>query len=455
MMSMTQRLTFGYALAVTGGVVAALAVGGWLLEREMVGGIDALHELEFMEVMAGLGNDPQTLPLDRLVAELREHSEADKDFFLFQVHDADGRILFRSPTLGSALLPDLSAAGASWTVDIPPFGRVHTSEFVAGRLHFQIASRLAPSEQVLRRYTQVSVVIASLAAVASLGLGFGISRLALRPLRDIERTARRIGADNLAERIPEPAGRDEVAELVRLLNAMIGRLEGSFRQVREFSADASHELKTPLTLIRLHAERLRARLADNPAGAAVDELLEELAGMNEVIDRLLFLSRMEGGGLAPNRTRQDTTAWLAATAEDAAALAEDRGARLEVAANAGGTARFDPALLRQLVLNLVSNALRFSRPGGTITLRSDRVGGTWRIEVIDEGPGLPADQLERIFERYVRGEGAVAGATGGHGLGLTICRSIVRLHGGTIQAANRVDRSGLRMEVRLPQEAAE
>lgn len=453
MISMTRRLTFGYAFAVTAGVVIALLAGRWLLEREMIGGLNVLHEMEFREMLAEFGRDPNEMAEEELIAAMGKEGEEDAAEFMFQVHDGRGRILFRSAMLGRAMLPDLSVGGESWTVDIPPFGRVHTSEFVHGRLHFQIASRLAPAERVLRHYTEVSAVIAAVAALASLAFGFGISRVALRPLRDIERTARRISADRLAERIPQPPGRDEVAELVRLLNAMIERLEGSFRQAREFSADASHELRTPLTLVRLHAERLRAQLTAGPARAEADGLLEEIGGMNEVIDRLLFLSRMEGGALLPTRKEMDTAAWVAAVEEDATALVEDRGMRFAVVRNEAGRACFDPALLRQLVLNLVGNAANASAPGGQVSLSSTDAADSWLLEVMDEGRGVAPEQLERIFERFVQVPASAKEAAGGHGIGLTICRSIVRLHGGTIRAVNRADGPGLRVEVRLPRDA--
>jgi two-component system heavy metal sensor histidine kinase CusS len=314
-----------------------------------------------------------------------------------------------------------------------------------------IGSRLEPMEHTLRQYTQTSLVLATLVALGSLGLGYGISRLALRPIRDIERTARRIGADNLAERIPVPPGRDEVAELVQLLNAMFGRIEASFRQIRQFSANASHELKTPLTLIRPNAERLRQKVADDPAATNdVDTLLEEIAHMQRVIESLLFLAKAESGALALARHEHPTQPFMVSVGEDAAVLAEDRGLRFEIERNDPGTAGFDWDLLRQLLLNLVSNAVAVTPAGGRLIMSSERAAGRWRIELRDEGPGLPPDQLENIFERFVQVRRIDGPAATGHGLGLAICRSIARLHGGDVHAANRTDRSGMCLTVDLP-----
>lgn len=452
MTSVTARLTGWYAVTVTLAVVAALGVGRLLLEREMTAGIDLLHEAEFREVIQQLRADPETLAPAELARLMAEHSAADEHLFFFQVHDEEGRVLFRSANLGDTVLPDYSEGHAvAWTTELPIYGKVRGNDFLAGRLHFQIASRVGPMAQVLRQYTQVGGLIALLVALASLGLGYVISRVALRPIRDIERTARRIGADNLNERIPAPPGRDEVAGLVKLLNAMFDRLESSFRQIARFSADASHELKTPLTLIRLNTERVRARVAgDEVAVAEVDGLLEEIARMQEIINSLLFLAKAEGGALKIAREEHAAEEFVRSIAEDALVLAEDAGQHLSVARNDAFRPRFEPGLLRQVMLNLVSNAVAVMPAGGTVTLSSAQVGAQWQLEVVDEGPGLPSEQLTSMFERFAQLPRPAGGEAKGNGLGLAICRSIVRLHGGEITAANREDRSGLRLRVVLP-----
>ena len=453
MRSMSRRLTVGYALAVTVTVVIALATGRWLLERTLLDNVNQLQDAENVEVVHDLEADMATMPEAELVRKMRAHAAADEDLFFFQVHEADGRVIFRSPSLGESVLPDLSASGPRWTIDLPPHGQVYTSEYVHGPRHLQIGSRLEPTERLLRQYVQVGLVLALVVAVVSLGLGYGISWLALRPLRDIRATARRIGAGNLGERIPVPPGHDEVAELVRLLNTTFDRLEAAFRQVRQFSADASHELRTPLTLIRLNAEQLRAQVAEEPdAAGLVDNMFEAIGQMNRLIEGLLFLAKAEGGGLPLAREAYDTAVFIQAVAEDAAVLGEDRGLHFTLEHNDAGTMTFDPHLLRQLLFNLISNAVAVVPPGGTFTLSSRRSGDRWRIVLQDEGPGLPEEQLERMFERFIQLPGKVGAEVegGGHGLGLAISRGIARLHGGDIRAANRSDRSGLVMTVELP-----
>ncbi len=299
-------------------------------------------------------------------------------------------------------------------------------------------------------------------ALLSIGLGYAFSRWTLAPLRDIESAARRIGADNLGERIPVPPGHDELASLARLLNQTFDRLETSFGQVRRFSAEASHELKTPLALIRLGAEKLRARLAptlatDAESDALVADLLDETTRMDHIIESLLFIAKAEGGALTLERPSQAMKPFVDAFAEDAAVLAQDRGLRFGIGKNDTGDAPIESHRMRQLLLNLTSNAIAVSSPGGVITLDSERRahdgGMGWRLTMTDEGPGLPPEVLEKIFDRFVRyapptdHSSNVNSQDHGNGLGLAICRSIAELHGGTIHAENRRDRSGLRIVV--------
>lgn len=451
MKSITSRMTVGYALAVTLAVTVALAAGRWLLAEEMTAGMDRLHEAEFREVLQQLGAQPETLSRAELTRKMAEHSAVDENLFFFQVNDSAGTVFFRSPNLGDTLLPDHARPGEPWVSTIPLHGRIRGMEFHSGSLHFQIGGRLAPMDRVLSQYVKVSGVLVAIAGLVSLGLGYGLSRLALRPIQAIAGTARRIGADNLGERIPVPPGGDEGTALVVLLNAMFDRLEGSFRQIARFSAEASHELKTPLTLIRLNVERLRARVAASVVTTdEVDGVLEEIASMERVINHLLFLAKAEGGALPLQRAERPTGDFLSAVVEDALVLAEDAGLRLALTRNDAGEVRFDQGLMRQVLLNLVNNAVAATPRGGLITLASWRAEGNWHLEVVDDGAGVAPDQLERMFERFAQLPSSGAGAKKGSGLGLAICRGIVQLHGGRITASLRSDRPGMRMRVEIP-----
>jgi signal transduction histidine kinase len=281
--------------------------------------------------------------------------------------------------------------------------------------------------------------------------GVVFSRIALRPIREIGMTARRIGTDNLAERIPVPAARDEVADLALLLNRMFDRIEAGFSEMRRFTAEASHELKTPLVLARLQAEKLaRDGGLDAEQADAVASLLGELARLQRVIDNLLLLAKAEGGVMQLTMREQDPQAFIAAFAEDATALAEDRGTRFALTANEPGRARFDTEWIRRVLLNMVANSLKFGTRGGALALESHVARGAWRVSLTDEGPGVPEADLERIFSRFVQLGERKGDDNAGAGLGLAIARSILQLHGGTIRAENRTDRTGLRVTFEIP-----
>lgn len=450
MRTFSQRLMLRFAALVSVTSALVLAAGGWLLDRELRRNLELLHGTEHAELRLLLGSGPPLTP-EETARRIGRDAENDATLFLVQVRDAAGRVLFRSRNLGAAELPPLPAGTVHGEVELPGVGPLFVSEFPGEGWRLSIASSLGIVDGLLWDYARISLLLLAGVVAVGLGLGYAFSRVTLRPLRLIAETANRIRSDNLSERIPAPGGRDELASLARLLNQMFDRLQSAFEQVGRFAADVSHEVKTPLSLIRLNAERLRGRVAADPeAVAAVADILEEIDRINHVADRLLFLARAESGALQCTLRPAAVGSLLGPLAEDAQVLAADRGVRLVVEAATDAEIRADPGLLRQLLLNVLSNAISVTPPGGEVRLRSAPAEEGWRFEVLDEGPGLPPEQLARLFERFVRFERRDGGTRPGHGLGLAISRSIAQLHGGSIRAVNRADRSGLRIEVELP-----
>jgi len=442
-----------FAVLVTASIGVVLAIGRLFLAQQAVNGLDLLNQAEYTEIrdrLGGFTTAPSPAEIDR---RIRAHTEVDSALYFFQVRNSSGEVIFRSTNLGLSELPSLSPGVSRWTGELQGVGSVRICEFHDGPLSIQVASPLAPVQWLLRNYARISLYLLVGGALASIGMGWAFARLTLRPVRAIHATASRIRADNLSERIPLPAGRDELAALVGLLNRMFDRLEGSFSQIKRFTADASHELKTPLTFVRLNAEKLRSRFANDPeATAAIEDILEEVDNLHRITESLLFLAKAESGALVLTTVEVHADGFVREFAEDAVALAEDRGAHFGVAHADVGRVRCEPTLMRQLLLNLATNALRVSPPGGNVTLESFVTRNRWRLVVSDQGPGLPPEQLERIFERFQR-YGPTSGKPGsvsGAGLGLAICRSIATLHGGTIHAENRAGASGFSVIVDLP-----
>jgi signal transduction histidine kinase len=448
--SFTFRITCRFAVLVTGTTAAVLVLGGLLLDREMENSLSVLHDIEVRELAELLGLD-DTLTAAEISSRIKHDADSDAALFVMQVADARGNVLFRSENLGQTILPANMGTNGHATTVVPLLGRVHLSGYAVGPWQILIGSPLEPGERVLRSYIRIGVPLLVGVGLASMALGYAFSRATLRPIRAIESTARRIRADNLAERIPVPPGRDELASLTQLLNQTFDGLEASFEQVRRFAADASHELKTPLALIRLNIEKLRSRPnTDAETAAALSEVLEEIARLHQVMDRLLFLAKAESGAVPLVLQPSEMAEFVGSFAEDARALAEDRDVRFTVTENEPGELRVDRNLLRQLLLNLIANAVAASPPGGLVQLKSHLADGEWRLEIVDDGPGIAASELSRVFNRFVRLQRSIEQSPAGHGLGLAICRSIAELHGGTIRAENRFERRGLRVIVTLP-----
>jgi signal transduction histidine kinase len=266
---------------------------------------------------------------------------------------------------------------------------------------------------------------------------------ALTPVERIRREVEEITGDRLDRRVPEPPSRDEISRLARTMNRMLGRLEDSRLRQQQFVADASHELRSPLAGIRQAAEVSQAHPGALTEGELAEAVLEESARMQRLVEQLLMLTRADDGVVTRVRTDVDL---------DDLALSEARRARrsgldVDTAGIGGGRVRGDPAALAQAVRNLVDNAARHAVHKLAIAVRD--TGDQVELIVEDDGAGIPADQRERVFERFVRLDEARARDAGGSGLGLAIVQEIVTGHGGTVVATS-AELGGARFVVRLP-----
>lgn len=450
MRSLRFRLTIWFALAVTVTASAAAWIGFLIVERQVTRGIDFLLDAEIQEIVARLGDDPSGMSAEEITAAVASHTEIDAAMYFFQILRLGHGVIFHSRNLGNNQLPDLSSDGPL-VRDVQLMGEtMRQMERYHGDFHIQVATNLEQVEALLDRYQKASLLGVPVVLLASVAIGWLLSTMALRPVRAMQRSARRISATNLAGRLPVPAGRDEIADLARLLNDLFARLETSFDQVRRFTADASHELKTPLSLIRLHAERLaRSSRLEESHRAEIEGQIEEINLLNKLVGSLLLLAQADAGSLHLDTRRENPAAFIRETGEDASVLAEEQGLVFTIGENQPGEVAFDRVMMRRVVLNLLANALRHSPPGGRVTIASHTLGGRWTLALEDEGPGLPSEQLEIVFGRFVRGPGGAGPQKEGSGLGLAIARSIVEAHHGTIRAEN-IPSGGLRIVVELP-----
>jgi heavy metal sensor kinase len=288
--------------------------------------------------------------------------------------------------------------------------------------------------------------------VAAIALGGGsiLVRRALTPVDRIAASAERISSHNLSERLPLAHTADELDRLSIALNHMIERLDASFKYSRRFVADASHELRTPLTVLRGELESfLQEHSLTRDLRDRVGSLLEEVDRLSSIVEGLFAISRLDAGEAAAEWIPVDLAQLATSTADQMALLAEDKNIQLTTDASKPVWVEGDPARLKQIVVNLLDNAIKYTGSGGAVTLRVGQQNGRASLEVSDNGIGIPADALPRVFERFFRVDKARSREQGGAGLGLSIVKSICAAHNGRVEATSSLGR-GSRFRVELP-----
>ena len=366
-----------------------------------------------------------------------------------QIYDEQMQPLFVSELAKEIFLP-LKTAGDSYLVPTQiPLNRFFSDEGADEMTAFwnQVFSipvgeatylvhlaRPVESHVIESIETTALVGLALLASVVVLiVVSYLVAGRILRPIREINRLAREINENTLACRIPRTASGDEIDELAASLNQMFDRLHSSFRHQKEFVANAAHELKTPITLLRLSLEEtLQNELL--PADVQERLLAEEraLARIHQLVKNLLDLSRLE---LAERleRTTFCLHALLRQVLDEFQVLLAERQLTLQVHLQGACPILADREKIQRVLINLVDNAIRYNVPGGTVTCRTFRDSVQVRVTITNTGPGIAAADQARIFDQFFRCEQSRASEHGGAGLGLTIAHRIVELHGGRIE----------------------
>jgi two-component system sensor histidine kinase BaeS len=305
----------------------------------------------------------------------------------------------------------------------------------------------ATGEGVLADLARPAGLVLLVVGVVALLVGIRIARSVARPLADLVDAAGRIEAADYSVRVAEPrGGRGELRGLTRAFNDMAARLEAEDATRRRLLADVSHELRTPLAVIQGNLEALVDGVYP-PDAAHIGPILDETRVLERLVDDLRTLSLAESGALPLHREATDPAVLL----EDVAAAHRARAASANVTLRVTAAASLpsldlDPMRMRQVVSNLVDNAIRVMPDGGTITLAASASDGELAIEVTDDGPGIPAELLGSVFERFSK-----APESRGSGLGLAIARAIVTAHGGTIAAvSDPATRRGTTIRISLP-----
>jgi len=316
----------------------------------------------------------------------------------------------------------IEANGSTWRVAAT--GNPYTTLVLAANLD-ELNHDLVRLRQ---RYLAVLPIILVIIGAAA----WWLSTRALRPVAALTRAAEGITTQGLDQRIAAPAHDREFQRLVSVFNAMLDRLETGFHQARRFSADASHELKTPLALLQAELEQaLRSAPPRSAEQQTYSRLLDEIHHLKAVLEKLLLLALADSGRLTLERTPTRLAQILANVIEDVSALAPEIGVDQVITADAAVSV--DSVLLEQALQNLANNALKYNRSGGMVRFVLTAGDGVAKLSVGNTGPGISADDYPRIFERFFRGNPArTRDSAGGVGLGLSLSREIFRAHGGDL-----------------------
>jgi heavy metal sensor kinase len=298
-----------------------------------------------------------------------------------------------------------------------------------------VAAPLSDVDRSVDRLRLLLGVAGPIALVLAGAGGWLLARAALRPVDQMTRQAGVIGAHRLHDRVSVPDAADELTRLARTLNGMLDRIEHGLVEQRRFVADASHELRTPLAVMRAELE-VAVRADDLPADAAevLASTAEEAARMSRIVDDLLTLAHRDEHRLELLLAPVDLASVATTVITQLRPLADQGGVHLSVRAAHVPSVLADRARLTQVVTNLVDNAVKYSGADGTVQVKVWRAAGGAGLAVTDSGPGIAAEDLPRVFDRFSRLDPARSRVCGGSGLGLAICKALVEAHGGRIWA---------------------
>lgn len=398
-----------------------------------------------------------------VIQEIRESYAPELNNRFIRVTRPDGTVLYVCGvpvdlSFDPAKVPPPGAVARAYArVESPPesesllivTGAVPTA---AGAFQVEVGASLGPVQAVLREWLVTFALAFPFLLAGAAGGGWFLARRALEPVRKIIHHTEQISSHNLGERLPVPRTGDELERLSTALNQMIARLDEALSHNRRFMADASHELRTPLTILRGELEAMLPQTDGAPElQERIGSVLEEVERLAKIVEHLFALSRLDAGEAQAESVRFDLGQLVASTAEQMSLLAEDKQVSLNCLAPRAVSVEGDRARLKQVVVNLLDNAVKYTPPGGSVTLSVVGAPGIGKavLEVTDTGIGIPVGALPHVFERFFRVDKARSRELGGAGIGLSIVKAICTAHGGQVEVASEEGR-GARFRVVLP-----
>jgi heavy metal sensor kinase len=455
--SVRARLAFWHGLALLL-VVAVYAAAVLLqLQDDLYETLDGQLEGDYALAVEWLQNGvPAGMPTGAAGSSARG-SDRGADVPWVDAWSPDGRRVFdagRQPGLPSPSGPPLAWPRAAYSLTGADGARVRLLVREARSGGQPVYLRVGRSERFLREelgeFATVLGLSLPFAFAVAVAAGYVLARRALAPVSAMTARALRITAERLDERLPVENPADEFGQLAGVVNDALDRLERAFATLRRFTADASHELRTPLTAIRSVGEvGLRERRGEADYREMIGSILEETERLTAMVDSLLLLSRADAGKADMRPAPTDLGDLANEVATDLAVLAEEKRQEVQVEASAAVPVVADRPAVRQAAINLLDNAIKYSPEGAVIRLVARRDGVSAVLEVIDNGPGIAAEDLPHVFERFYRADRARSRASGSAGLGLAIARWAVEANGGRIEVESEVSRGSV-FRIMLP-----
>ena len=433
------------------------------LSRSLYHGID-LKIKSIAEVIASSSTNPYSHYSFSTIDRMLEDSFGLKPVTKFiQVLDESGRVGSKSENLQHFQLPislltlKNASQGKVTFETTKAFGkyplRMVTVPVILRRRVInivQVATSLEEVEEALRTLWLILwITVPSALVVASLG-GLFLANKALKPVDEITKTARLITSKSLDQRIRLRKTKDEIGRLAETFNDMISRLDRSFKQIRQFSANASHELRTPLTILKGEIEvGLRKRRRLEEYRKILTSNLEEVNHMGRIVDDLLFLSKADMGEVHLQKKPVDLAQLVSEVYAQAKMIAMRKGIHVQMSNDGDVAVVGDRLRLRELLLNLVDNAVKYTPEGGEMRISLERNDQQVTLRVMDTGIGIDPQDQPHIFDRFFRVDKARSREAGGSGLGLSICKWIVEAHGGEISVESDLGKGSM-FRVTLP-----
>lgn len=432
------------------GVACLLLLVGGLLTWRLQHQLESRHQKQ-NDIIGFILGDPTSLAGAAIAPKLDEATAGFPEVMFIQIDDGSGNIRYRSKNLAGTTLVFPSKALTEDLI-IGNHLEVRSSLFYHGRWRVVIASPLGTQRQTIRDFALISLGVWLLATGLSWPLGHWRLKKAAAAWRDLQGAISQMNADRLSARIELHDDNASLTAFTTELNQLFSRLEASFHSARGLSPRALELVGKSLHELRRQADLLQPSVAKNPGASQNWETLsDEIDRLHRMTEGVHFLTRCTDGTVSFNPQPIDLQPWLEEIVHDARLLATDKDVRVTLLRSEAGVQTVDEGLLRQLFLQLFSNALAVSPSGSEITVEAFCANDRWHLAVADEGPGLPVEQHARIFEPFVRFEHAgIQSANTGVGLGLTICERIAELHGGSMRARNPKPGVGLRVVASFP-----